>query len=71
MTITTSTYEGSHGRKPKLSEYGLWFFAITRRSGETTTFQTTATYRDAAKAAKAAKAEAKLIGGASQITVMP
>jgi len=68
MTITTSTYEGSHGRKPKLSQYGLWFFAITRRPGETTTFQTTATYRDAAKAAKA---EAKLIGGASQITVMP
>jgi len=68
MTITTSTYEGSHGRKPKLSQYGLWFFAITRRPGATTTFQTTATYRDAAKAAKA---EAKLIGGASQITVMP
>ncbi len=68
ITITTSTYEGSHGRKPSPNQRGLWFFAITRRPGETTIFQITATYRDACKAVKA---EVKLIGGASKITVMP
>ena len=67
MTIITETYQSVHGRKPSPSQRGMWFFIITRRPGETTTFQTTGTYIEASRAAKA---EAKLIGGASKITVI-
>ena len=66
MTVTTSNYEEMHGSKPKPSQHRLWTFTIERRPGEYTDFQTTATYRDALRDAKA---EAKQIGGASRIIV--
>ena len=66
MTVSTSNYEELHGRKPKPSQHGHWTFMIERRPGEYTDFQTTGTYRDALRDAKA---EAKQIGGASRITV--
>lgn len=65
MTVNTQEYRDSHGRNPKPSQYGLWIFAIERR-GAFTTFSATGTYRDAVRAARA---EAKLIGGASEIHV--
>ena len=66
MIIGTSIYEEAHGSKPKPIQDGIWVFAITRRPGETTPFQTTTTYREAVKAVKA---EAKTIGGVSKVTV--
>jgi hypothetical protein len=66
MTVTTSNYEETHGSKPKPCQHRLWTFTIERRPGEYTDFQTTATYRDALRDAKA---EAKQIGGASRIIV--
>ena len=67
MTIVTSIYETAHGRKPRPSQDSVWSFLITRRPGEAITFQTSGTYREAARAVKA---EAKIVGGASKITVM-
>jgi hypothetical protein len=66
MTVSTSNYEETHGSKPKPSQHGLWIFTIERRPGEYTDFQTSGTYRDALRDAKA---EAKQIGGASHIIV--
>ena len=66
MIVTTSNYEETHGSKPKPSHHSLWTFMIERRPGEYTDFQTTGTYRDALRDAKA---EAKQIGGASRIIV--
>ena len=63
----TNIYEAAHGRKPRPSQDGVWSFLITRRPGEATPFQTSGTYREAARAVIA---EAKTIGGASKITVM-
>lgn len=68
MQIKTENYEFSHGRKPKPSQHGLWMFLIGGRPGESTEFATTATYREACREVKA---EAKLIGRASSITVCP
>jgi hypothetical protein len=65
MTVNTSQYRAAHGRNPRPSQYGLWFFQIERR-GAYTIFQTTATYKDAIRKAKA---EAKTIGGATEIHV--
>ena len=67
MTIVTNIYEAAHGRKPRPSQDQVWSFLITRRPGEATPFQTSGTYREAARAVIA---EAKTIGGASKITVM-
>ena len=67
MTIVTSIYEAAHGRKPRPSQDQVWSFLITRRPGEATPFQTSGTYREATRAAQA---EARMIGGASKITVM-
>jgi hypothetical protein len=66
MTVDTSLFRTEHGNGPK--GYGLWMFLIERRPGEFTTFQTTAKYPDAVKAAKA---ESRLIGGASRIITQP
>ena len=68
ITVETSRYEFSHGHKPRPSLYGWWWFAIERRPGEFTEFQTHATYRNALRQAKA---EAKLIGGARRILPLP
>jgi hypothetical protein len=68
ITVTTSLYEGVHGHKPRPSVRAVWVFLIERRPGEFTEFQTTDTYRDALREAKA---EAKLIGGARRIIPQP
>jgi hypothetical protein len=65
MTVNTSQYREAHGRNPRPSQHGLWMFQIERR-GAYTLFQTTAAYRDAIREAKA---EAKMIGGATEIIV--
>jgi hypothetical protein len=65
MTIRTENYRSSHGTNPKPSQRGLWVFLI-ERGGACTEFRATATYREASRLAKA---EAKLIGGASAIHV--
>jgi hypothetical protein len=65
MTVNTSQYRDTHGHNPRPSQHGLWVFQIERR-GAYTLFQTTATYRDAIREARA---EAKMIGGATEIHV--
>jgi hypothetical protein len=65
MTVNTSQFRAAHGHNPRPSQYGLWMFQIERR-GAYTLFQTTATYKDAIREAKA---EAKMIGGANEIIV--
>ena len=49
MTIVTNIYEAAHGRKPRPSQDSVWSFLITRRPGEATPFQTSGTYREAAR----------------------
>jgi hypothetical protein len=66
MKVDTSVFRNESGHNPR--GYGLWFFTIERRPGEFTSFQITAKYADAVKAAKA---EARQIGGASGITLQP
>jgi len=68
MRITTENYESTHGRKPRPSQSGLWVFLIERREGEFTEFRASGTYRDALRDAKA---EARMIGGASLIIAQP
>jgi hypothetical protein len=65
MTVNTSQYLAAHGHNPRPSQYGLWMFMIERR-GAYTTFQATATYREACRLAKA---EARTIGGVTGIYV--
>lgn len=65
MTINTDNYRSTHGRNPKPSQYGTWSFAIGR-AGAYTPFMTTTTYREAIREARA---EARMIGGASEIIV--
>ena len=68
MRITTENYESTHGSKPQPSQSGLWVFLIERREGEFTEFRASGTYQDALRDAKA---EARMIGGASLIIPQP
>lgn len=65
MRVETSTYEFSHGRKPK--GYGLWLFGLTFSGPSVQTFSHTGNYGDAKKAAVKAASEQ----GANAVEVLP
>jgi hypothetical protein len=67
MTVNTQLYRDSNGHNPKPSQRGMWVFGI-ERNGSVTTITATDTY---CEALRRAKAEAKMIGGASAIHVYP
>ena len=66
--VTTECYEAHTGHKPRPSQTGIWDFMIQRREGEFTEFRANGSYR---AALREAKAEAKLIGGATLIIPQP
>lgn len=65
LTVDTEEYVLSHGRSPR--GIGLWMF-MAHRNGAWTTIQAHGKYADALKAAKA---EARTIGGCDTLIVMP
>jgi hypothetical protein len=66
MKVNTDNYREEHGQNPRPSQTGLWVFSIGGRPGEYTEFKYRGSYRTAVHEAKA---EAKLIGRASSITL--
>lgn len=68
MMVDTHNYRMSHGRGPMPSQRGLWMFTVVRRDGASTTISASGTYTEALRAAKA---EARTIGGAETIHVCP
>lgn len=64
LKVSSEIFRAVHGHRPR--GYGDWTFAIERNQGDYTCFRRIGQYADVLKAAKA---EAKLIGGATRIII--
>lgn len=68
MKVNTEHYRDSNGHNPKPSQSGLWMFMVVRSDGAGTMISKQGSYREALRAAKA---EARTIGGAETIYPQP